>query len=129
MKLSSPNIFLWLLIYVQGYNCFNFFWAHNAVLDKNGLFAFSHSHLFILLEKTKLQKTHWKGWQHANMAHRGTTDLKSLESFRTNSTKEQTVDYVPDKILEQIMIFSYLICIIKSKYRDTFTCYKDLLQL
>lgn len=92
----------------------NFFCVlQNPVLDKNGLFAFSHSYLSILLEKAKLKKPHRKGWQHANMARRGKTNLKSLESFRTNSTKEQNVEDVPDKILEQIMIFSFLIYIIK----------------
>lgn len=41
------------------------------------------------------------------MARRGKTNLKSLGSFRTNSTQEQTFEDIPDKIWEQIIIFSF----------------------
>jgi len=38
---------------------------------------------------------------------------QSSVSIRTNSTKEQNVEVVPDKILEQSKIFSFLIFTLK----------------
>lgn len=82
----------------------------NAALDKKSLFAFFTFTSLYFARKSKAGKR--KKSQTERMAEcqhgtQGKNKLKSLGSFRTNSTKEQTFEDIPDKMLEQIMIFSF----------------------